>query len=245
MTPEELADVRRILADPEEHPFFPRAIVEGLLAEVDALTSQIDQDPDDLDTYIREQLAADPAFRREFMRLHAVALLRAVRERHKRYRGASDETDYCEHCSRLTGYGVPYPCDTIKDVGGEDDIDALLPASSFGSPQALAIAAQCTYALLDGRRFNLRKLYADRDGVPWVCLGWFRALDSQLPDTPLMSTLNGTRRELTLEALVETRSPLIVIGDRSDFDGDPEIFDTMLSNARGAYASQEKTQEPE
>lgn len=44
--------------------------------------------------------------------------LSAVRLLHRRYRFAGDDTtDFCEHCNRISGGWVPYPCDTIRAIG--------------------------------------------------------------------------------------------------------------------------------
>lgn len=47
--------------------------------------------------------------------------VRAVRALHRPYRsfGPEGDRDYCEHCNRLTGSWIPYPCETIQAIGGE------------------------------------------------------------------------------------------------------------------------------
>jgi hypothetical protein len=45
--------------------------------------------------------------------------VRAVRKLHCRYVGP-DGLDYCAHCNRLTGSWVPYPCETIQVIGGDE-----------------------------------------------------------------------------------------------------------------------------
>lgn len=47
----------------------------------------------------------------------AVARVRAL---HHPYRSMYDtDGQSCAHCNQLTGYAVPYPCDTIKALGEE------------------------------------------------------------------------------------------------------------------------------
>jgi hypothetical protein len=49
--------------------------------------------------------------------------LRAARNLHRPYRayGPTGDRDWCEHCNRLTGGWVEYPCETIQAIGGSDE----------------------------------------------------------------------------------------------------------------------------
>jgi len=233
----ELADVRRILADPDQKDaaFFPRAIVEGLLGALDE-----DRSPDDLDRFIREQAEKDPAFAQEYMRLHAVALLRAVRALHEPYRCSGDEVDYCAHCSRIAIHPVRYPCDTIAAIGGEDEMDHMLAASSFGSPRARAIAAMTppeieahvAYALMNGGvPMDLRSVYADREGALWMCQGVFQFWDADRSQIPLMVSLDQHGAPLTLGSLLQGRGPLTVVQDGVPTDR-AKAYENMMRNVR-------------
>lgn len=233
----ELADVRRILAEKSDAAFFPRAIVEGLLGKLDLLAP--DGEPDDLDAFVRQQLAADPEFRREYARLHAVALLRSARRLHESYRTTGDEVDYCAHCSRLAGYPKPAPCETIAAIGGQDEFDMLLDASSLGSPQARAIRemspeqleAHIAYALMNGGvPIDLKRIHADRDGVRWMCQGVFQFFDSERSQIPVMVSLDHHGQPLTLGSLLQGRGPITPV-DGGDEDRST-AYANMMRNVR-------------
>lgn len=48
------------------------------------------------------------------------ARVRAVRNLHRPYRAASSERDWCEHCNRISGGWIAYPCETIQAIGGDE-----------------------------------------------------------------------------------------------------------------------------
>jgi hypothetical protein len=95
-------------------------VIVGTLEEMaDAVMAVANEyGPDDLDQYIREQARKDPAFATSCMRSQDAARVRAVRSLHRPYRGPSGEQDWCEHCNRISGAWIAYPCETIQAIGG-------------------------------------------------------------------------------------------------------------------------------
>lgn len=207
LLPTEMAALRHLVdgAPDETCELFTRRVVGGLLREIDTLTAQIDLGPDDLDVFIRQEALRDPQFAREYMKLREKALVAAVRMRHLRVPGP-DGKDVCDECSRVRGGPVLAPCRTVTDIGEleGDEADAV------GSPRARAIRAMTRPTdLLDvhGWPIDLEKVYTDRTGTAWVCMGFLRLFGDD-EEQALMSTFGEETYELTLRRLIEQRGPV-------------------------------------
>lgn len=206
LTPAELADLRQTLQHPmAKAQLWPSEVLEGLIAEIDRVTDAFNSQEDDLDRFIRQQVLEEPRFAVEYLHSGACAKLRAVRRRHYVYTGP-DGLDYCGYCNQITGGWIRFPCDTILDVGVEDEFESLAASRGQGTPRARAIAAMSSPdQLVDG--IDLSKPYADRDGVIWSCIGWFQAWGRE-EWHPMMSTMTGRHPEYTLATWLRVRGPV-------------------------------------
>jgi hypothetical protein len=210
MGPQELADLRYAVDDPAaENQMWPSSVVRALIKEIDRVTALFDGQDDDLDRFIRHQVAGDRRFAVEYLHSGACAKLRAVRHRHQPLQGPDGL--YCAWCSHIAGLRVDYPCDTLLDIGPEDDLETLAATRGQGAPRARAIAAMSTpERLVDG--IDLSRTYMDRDGVKWCCIGWFQPW-GQERWFPMMSTMTGRHPDYVLDTLLHVRGPLTVVSE--------------------------------